>query len=248
MLNAYQRLRAQCLARSTRSFVARGAAVKRCQRCLLGVHACICPWRRQMVINIDIVLLMHRDEVFKPTNSGRLIADVFPGNTYVFEWSRTQPADALLALLADPARYPVVVFPPDDQSDRGVHTRKPHLEEGQKLTLVLLDGTWKQARKMYKTSHWLQAFPLMVLAETRVAQYSVRQAAAAGQLSTAEAVAALLKCCQESVAAQLLSDYFWVFNQHYLATRTNVSPVHSCHHLRLQQQTLPALEPHSIGK
>lgn len=236
MLNAYQRLRAECLAKSTRSFVARGAAVERCGRCQLGIHACICPWRSQMAIDIDVVLLMHRDEVFKPTNSGRLIADLFPHNTYVFEWSRTQPAGTLLALLSDSTRYPVVVFPPEEQSLRRVYTQKPNLKKGQRLTLVLLDGTWKQARKMFKTSQWLQALPLMTLAEARPAQYSIRQAAIAGQLSTAEAAAALLESCDEPLAAQLLSDYFSVFNQHYVATRTSVKPALSCHHLRLQQR------------
>lgn len=236
MIHTYQRLRDKCLTESTRPFLARGASIIRCHRCLLGRTACICPWRAEMHMGIDIILLMHRDEVFKPTNTGRLIADVFPANTHVFPWSRTQPPAALLALLADPARYPVVVFPPGDDFEGLIHNAKPELAPQQKLTLVLLDGTWKQARKMFKTSRWLHDFPVMVLNEVPEGQYAVRHAATEGQLATAEAAAALLVHCEEPLAAQLLADYFHVFNQHYVATRMNTPLVRSCHHLRLEHR------------
>lgn len=193
-----------------------------------------------MVVDLDFVLLMHRDEVFKPTNSGRLIADLFPSNTYAFQWSRTDPAPALLTLLADTARFPVVIFPPGEDCARRVYTSRPRVGNHQKLTLVLLDGTWKQARKMYKTSRWLQALPLMVLPESLAGHYAVRHAATAGQLATAEAAAELLLLCKEPSAAQLLSDYFAIFNQHYVATRMNQQPTHSGHHQRLQQRIRPA--------
>lgn len=241
MIHTYQRLREECLASATRPFLARGASVKRCQRCLLAKAACICPWRTEMRIGIDIILLMHRDEVFKPTNSGRLIADTFPANTYVFPWSRTQPPEALLSLLVEPERYPVVLFPPGQDYCGHVHIGPPKLTMRQKLTLILLDGTWKQARKMFKTSRWLHNLPLVVLDEEREGRYAVRQAAAAGQLATAEAVAAFLQGCQEPSAAQLLADYFDVFNQHCLSTRSNISPARTCHHQRIERMQLAAL-------
>lgn len=240
MIHTYQRLRNECLSESTRPFLARGASVKRCQRCLLGRTACICPWRAEMHIEVDIILLMHRDEVFKPTNTGRLIADVFPANTHVFSWSRTQPPAALLTILADSARYPVVVFPPGDNYVGLIHTVKPELPPQQRLTLILLDGTWKQARKMFKTSRWLSGLPVMVLNGTPEGRYAVRQAATEGQLATAEATAALLSQCEESIAAQLLADYFNVFNQHYIATRMNTPLVRSCHHQRIEHRLAAA--------
>lgn len=233
MLNAYQRLRSECQSRATRPFLARGIAVKRCSRCLLGERACICPWRRSMVVGMDVVLLMHRDEVFKPTNSGRLIADLFPHNTYAFEWSRTAPAAALLALLDDPARYPVIAFPADPHTARVVHCGRPELPAQKRLTLILLDGTWKQARKMFKTSGWLQSLPLLELDAPMLGNYSVRKAASASQLATAEAAAALLLACGETDAAEALADYFAVFDQHYVATRTNIVPEQTLHHQRI---------------
>lgn len=233
MTNAYLRLRDRCLACATKPFLARGFAVKRCPRCQLGARVCICAWRAESSMQTDVVLLMHRDEVFKPTNTGRLIADLFPSNTYAFEWSRTAPPDELLAMLEDPRRFPVLVFPPDEGSPRQVHNARPPSLGEKRLTLVMLDGTWKQARKMYKSSGWLQALPLQVLDERHVGTYAVRQSHAVGQLSTAEAAAEVLRSCEEPAAAQLLEDYFNVFNAHYLATRFSTQPALTAHHARL---------------
>lgn len=240
MLNAYERLRAKCLAGATRPFRARGTAVKRCPRCLLGECVCICAWRRPMAVGFDIVLLMHRDEVFKPTNSGRLIADLFPRNTYAFEWSRTAPAPALLELLGDDARYPVIAFPADAHTTRTVHRGRTQLPADKKLTLILLDGTWKQARKMFKTSAWLQSLPLLEIDAPTLGNYSVRKAAGTGQLATAEAAAALLFACAETDAAEALADYFAVFNCHYVATRMNTVPQQTIHHQRIAAANLKA--------
>jgi DTW domain-containing protein YfiP len=44
---------------------------------------------------------MFDTEPMKPSNTGRLIADILP-DTEAFQWSRTEPPQALLDLVADP--------------------------------------------------------------------------------------------------------------------------------------------------
>jgi DTW domain-containing protein YfiP len=222
LANRFEELRAANLARSTRAFCARGASVQRCDRCQLALVACICPYRCEFGCDVDLVLLLHHDEVFKPTNSGRLIADLLPANTYAFEWSRTQPDEDLLQLLAEPTRYPVVVFPA--LPGRTVHTQRPSLAPDRRLTLILLDGTWKQAGKMARASPWLAHLPLMCVPEPQPGRYAVRQALRPGQLATAEAAAAVLRMCGEDKVGSVLEDYFAVFNEHCLATRGSRPP------------------------
>lgn len=221
MPNAFFQLRAQAMARSTRPFMARGIAVQRCERCLLAQNLCICPWRVRLESKVDLVLLFHHDEIFKPTNTGRLIADVVPEQTLAFEWSRTQPDPALLQLLADPARQCVVVFPADPESSRRVYHHAPPLTGGKVLTLILLDGTWKQASKMFRASPWLAQVPAWSPAGDMPGHYRIRQAARVGQLATVEAAALVLQQCGESRVAQTLVDYFSVFHSHYSAMRLN---------------------------
>jgi DTW domain-containing protein YfiP len=145
--NQYLRLRAQRLAESTREFLARGKSVVRCEHCQLAVFACICPWRPELEARCEFVLLMHRNEVFKPTNTGRLIAELLPQQTHVFCWSRTEPAQELLDLLGDPLRRCVIVFPVDasetGSKQRGLVTELP--DDGKITTFVVLDGPGSRA-------------------------------------------------------------------------------------------------------
>jgi DTW domain-containing protein YfiP len=233
--NQYLRLRAQRLAESTREFQARGKSVIRCESCQLGHFACLCSWRPSFDTRCEFMLLMHRDEVFKPTNSGRLIADVFPQRTHVFCWSRLEPTPELLTLLAEPNRRCVIVFPAD--ANEGAANPRELIHElpndGKITTFILLDGTWKQSGRMFHLSRWLDAIPCVVLPEALMRGYAVRKSHQEHYLSTAEAAGLCLQMAGELTAADVVFNYFHVFNLHYLATRNAVPPVIGDLHQRL---------------
>ena len=217
--NQFHQVRAQCLAESTRDFLARGKSVVRCQLCQMASYACICPWRPRLSSRCEFILLMHSDEVFKPTNTGRLIADAFPEQTHVFCWSRTQPSLALLQLLQDPRRQCFIVFPADTTTSHS-HAIFSEIPVSQKIpTFILLDGTWKQSSRMFNLSHWLDNIPCIALPAERARGYSVRKSHQENYLSTAEAAALCLQVAQEQHNSDQLLNYFQLFNAHYLATR-----------------------------
>lgn len=225
-INQYHRLRAARLAESTREFLARGKSVVRCERCQLADYACICPWCPVLESHCEFVLLMHRNEVFKPTNTGRLIADVLPEKTHVFCWSRTEPDENLLALLADPQRRCLIVFPADaaeaGSKPRELVTQLP--DDNKTTTFILLDGTWKQSGRMFHLSRWLDDIPCVALSDALVRGYAVRKSHQDHYLSTAEAASLCLEMAGEVQNAALMQDYFQLFNQHYLATRGCYAP------------------------
>ena len=108
--NAVLRLRAERLARATRPFLARGNRIRRCQRCLLPLKQCLCATLTSAQAASRFCLVMFDTEPMKPSNTGRLIADILP-DTEAFQWSRTEPPQALLDLVAHPDYQPMVVFP-----------------------------------------------------------------------------------------------------------------------------------------
>lgn len=224
------------MASATRTFNARGKALTRCARCLLAEQTCICQWRPRSSSQLEFVLLMHSDEVFKPTNTGRLIADLFPEQTHAFCWHRKEPSPSLLAMLSDPKRRCLVLYPEDNQHP-STRSREVvnHLPADQKTnTLILLDGTWKQSSRMYHLSRWLDAVPSLTLPERLVRSYGVRKSDRDERLCTAEAASLCLELAGEADNTQLLRDYFDVFNQHYLATRGCYPPaLDSDAHIRL---------------
>ena len=87
-------------------------------------------------------------EPVKPSNTGWLIADVVQ-DTSAFGWSRTEVDPGLLRLLADPQWQPCVVFPGEYADTRRV-VEAPAPTAGKRPLFVLLDGTWSEARKMFR--------------------------------------------------------------------------------------------------
>jgi DTW domain-containing protein len=217
--NAFHRLRERCLAEATREFKARGKSVQRCEGCLLASYNCICTYRPSRSTRVEFVLVMHKNETFKPTNTGRLIADLFPAHTHAFRWTRTQPDAGLVELLQDPQRQCLLVFPAEasESKPRQVLAEIP---PGEKTpTFILLDGTWKQSGRMFHLSRWLEQVPCIVLPQAGARGYAVRKSHQDNYLSTAEAAALCLQLAGERANSETLLDYFELFNEHYVATR-----------------------------
>lgn len=213
--NSVLRLRAERLARATRPFLARGNRIRRCQRCLLPLKQCLCATLQPAQARSRFCLVMFDTEPMKPSNTGRLIADVLP-DTEAFQWSRTEPPQALLDLIADPAYQPMVVFPASyADASRELITAPP--AGGKPPLFIMLDGTWTEARKMFRKSPYLDNLPVISVDLSRVSAYRLREAQVDGQYCTAEVAIALLDLAHDTQAAQRLSDHFTLFRERYLA-------------------------------
>lgn len=188
----------------------------RCPSCFLAESVCICKYRLSYKAKAKFFLLMHHEEGFKPTNTGRLIEDCIEG-TKRFKWSRTEPCSALLEAISDPAIDPYIVFPEgDNYGHRMVDFEvKPNKEP----VFIILDGTWRQARRMFRHSRYLDHLPVIQPNVTSSSKYKLRKAVVEGQLCTAEVAAEMLKMIDDECAAALLNAYFDVFNEHYRASR-----------------------------
>tara|TARA_R110001592_G_scaffold226005_1_gene482033 strand:- start:29 stop:337 length:309 start_codon:yes stop_codon:yes gene_type:complete len=95
--NSVLALRNREILNVTRPFVARGSSLKRCHHCLLAEHYCICSVRPFIETNCAFCFIYYQGEVFKPSNTGRMIADVVEDN-YAFQWRRTALDPELKAL------------------------------------------------------------------------------------------------------------------------------------------------------
>lgn len=221
--NAVLQLRTQRLARSTRPFLARGNKVLRCQHCLLPERHCLCATLAPQAARSRFCLVMYDTEPLKPSNTGRLIADILP-TTQAFLWSRTEPPAELLAAVNSSSHQPMVVFPGHYATPpRQVLTEPPHL--GKPPLFIMLDGTWSEARKMFRKSPWLDAFPVISVDVTAPSRYTLREAHSTAHHCTAEIAAALLERAGDQSAACALTDYFELFRQRYLAGKPH-HPIH----------------------
>lgn len=215
-INSVRVLRKQQLALSTREFKARGALLVRCPQCLLGENDCICGTVEPVKGEIAVCMIMYHAEYFKPSNTGQLIAEVVADN-FAFRWERTQSNPELLALLADPKWYPVVIFPHDNVEPERQLQQLPSQDvlAGKRPLFIFLDGTWRQAKKMFIKSPYLQKLPVLQLNEPKKGDYQLRVAHHEHHLSTVEVAYELFKQNGEIQMATRLEALFTKFRDLY---------------------------------
>lgn len=220
--HAVSRLRRSRLAASTKPFVARGSGGGRCAGCRLVASHCVCAMRPQVATRAGMCLVMGDIEALKPSNTGWLVADVV-ADTWAFGWSRTAVDPGLPALLADPQWQPVLVFPGEFVPPGRLLTQLPPGGEGGKKPLfVLLDGTWSEARKMFRKSPCLDALPVLSLHPDQVSNYRLRRSARESHFCTSEVAALCLAMAGETHAAQSLAAWLDVYTAHYLCAKRSV--------------------------
>ncbi len=200
----------------SKPFVARGSNVQRCKSCLLSERVCICSFKTSYAAKARFFLMMHHNESFKPTNTGRLIEDCIE-RTERFKWSRTEPDDAFLRAVYSPDVDPYIVFPEGKGYEDRMVDYQP--KEGKQPVFIILDGTWRQARRMFRHSRYLDSLPVIQPVVESTSEYRLRKAAVEGQLCTAEVAAEMLRMVHDKKGSELLSAYFRIFNEHYRASR-----------------------------
>ncbi|MBV2129605.1 tRNA-uridine aminocarboxypropyltransferase [Arsukibacterium indicum] len=222
--NAVLELRTEQLAQSKRVFNARGSKVVRCEHCLLPASECICAAKPLAAGSCAFCFIMYTGECYKPSNTGRLICDVIADN-HAFVWDRTQPNPALLTLLTDSRYAPVLVFPQQyAAAERCLQdsTELHQATEGKIPLFVMLDGTWREAKKMFKSAY-LAKLPVLGIQPEQASRYALREAAHLHQLCTAEVAIAVLAMAGEHDAASKLGDYFSEFRRAYLVGKPHLS-------------------------
>lgn len=217
--NAVLRLRQLRLESATRPFRARGCRAIRCQQCLLPQKNCLCPTIKPQQAKSRFCLIMFGAEPLKPSNTGRLIADILP-ETQAFFWSRTEVDPCLLEAISDPSRQPYVVFPAC-YADLGRPVFNKISEDTKPPLFIMLDGTWSEARKMFRKSPYLNQFPVFSLNVSIQSDYRLREASRPEQHCTAEVAAALLWQAGDEQAATELGEHFNYFREQYLAGKAH---------------------------
>ncbi|OLQ88371.1 DTW domain-containing protein [Vibrio panuliri] len=220
-IHAFHHLYQQRLALSTKAFNARGSKVERCQYCQVAANNCICDYQPQIESDVAVMLIVSENEVFKPSNTGRLILDTIQEG-YAFQWNRTDPDPKMLALLQDPSYQPLLVFPADyvENKQRVVHQPLNQFCDNKKPLIILLDGSWREARRMFRKSPYLDNLPVVSIHPQAISQYMMRKSDNEQHLATAEVAIMVLQQLEQNLAANTLDRWFRVFRESYLMSKT----------------------------
>jgi len=148
----------------------------RCPDCLLRERWCYCAAVPRLAVRTRLVIIRHWKERYRTSNTGRLVAQAIPGTVLLDHGAPDEPYDPGLVDLAGAG----LLFPEGE-----TYTFRPEV-------LVVVDGSWPQARKMVRRVPGLAKLPRLRLDPPARPPPRIRRPPMPDGMATIEAVARAL--------------------------------------------------------
>ncbi len=180
-------------------------AIPDCPHCLKPVPLCICDSITSIENKIALLILQHPQEQDRALGTARLTALHFKNAVVKIGLSWPSLSKALGRPVHDPSRWAVLYLGSakvaDLETDRDIVAinRKGEIEDNQRAILkdiegiVLLDGTWSQAKALWWRNAWMLKCQRVILGPQHPSRYGkLRREPRRDGLATIEAAAMLL--------------------------------------------------------
>jgi DTW domain-containing protein len=214
-----------------------------CPRCQKPLPLCVCDNIRPIESRIALLILQHPQEQDRALGTARLTAMHFANAVLKIGLSWPSLSKALGRPVADPSRWAVLylgsakVAALPTRNEIVAINRKGEMEDDQEAILkniegiVVLDGTWSQAKALWWRNPWMLKCQRVILGPSRPSRYGkLRREPRRDGLSTLEAAAMLLSSLEKrpDIAEMLHSSF-----EHLLARYRKV----------LEEQPAPKSRP-----
>jgi DTW domain-containing protein YfiP len=185
-------------------------AMPDCPHCQKPQPLCICDSITPIESRISLLILQHPQEQDRALGTARLTALHFKNAVMRIGLSWPSLSRALGRPVADPSRWAVLYLGSakvaDLETDRDIVAinRKGEIDDNQRAILkdiegiVLLDGTWSQAKALWWRNAWMLKCQRVILGPSRPSRYGqLRREPRHDGLSTIEAAAMLLSSLEK---------------------------------------------------
>ena len=171
----------------------------RCARCFLQPRFCLCDDLPRIRVGPQVVVLRHWRERTKSSNTGRILALAVEGAVVADYGVWDEPFDPSPALVEGAW----LVFPAGSNEAKEP-APAPAVPSEPPAAIVLLDGTWGQARRMSHRIPGLRDLPRLAIGLPRAGVQRLRAPHAPWAVSTIEAGALALGAVGEPAACDAL--------------------------------------------
>ncbi|HMA95393.1 MAG TPA: DTW domain-containing protein [Polyangiaceae bacterium] len=163
-----------------------------CLRCRRPKSVCYCAALSRIETQTRVVLLQHPRERDMAIGTARMASLCLPNSRLLvgFDW---QNSAELSLLLSDPNRPAVLLYPGEGATDVN------DLAGKEPLTLVVVDGTWANTKKMVRQNPVLANLPRIAFYPARPSEYRIRREPNAMSVSTIEALMYVLGAIEGGV-------------------------------------------------
>ena len=181
------------------------AATPDCPHCLKPMPLCICESVKPIESRLELLILQHPQEQDRALGTARLTAMHFAKAVLKIGLSWPSLSKALGRTVADPSRWAVLYLGSAKAADLDTKEevvaidRKGEMEQSQRGILrgiegvVLLDGTWSQAKALWWRNAWMLKCQRVILGPSHPSRYGkLRREPRRDGLSTIEAAALVL--------------------------------------------------------
>jgi DTW domain-containing protein YfiP len=174
-----------------------------CDDCRLFRPLCVCEivakTRLELAgLRTQVVTLMHVRELTLPTNTARLATAAIPGAELRLRGSRDERMATEGLVTSD--RQSAVLFPTSDALELNADSVARLTREGAvPLRLIVLDGSWRQARKAIGRIPEIEGLPRVKLPPGPLSRYRLRKEPTEASVCTFEAIARALGVIEGAV-------------------------------------------------
>ncbi len=187
---------------------------ERCGRCRMHIPLCICQSIPCFPLQTRVVLVMHYREKIKTTATGPLALEALPNSEVRIHGHKDRPLD--FSDLNIPERRTLLLYPGDDVPVLG----RGFLEQdGRPVTLVVPDGSWRQAAKMGRRLPGLEHAEMVRLPPGPQTRWGIRHEPHPAGLATFEAIARALGIIESPTVQKGLDELFRLMVARTLLTR-----------------------------
>lgn len=188
---------------------------KSCDKCGLPTINCICNIVPKIETKAKILILSTEKEFIRPSNTARLIKLINPKSTELILWKRTNIPEKLIEYINSDKYEIYILFP--TEKDEILERKFEYKASGKTPAFIILDGTWKEAAKMFRKSDYLNKLPRISLNPNYKSEYILRRGASEGELCTIEAAIEVLKLNHEFENAESIKGVFDLFIKSFRA-------------------------------
>lgn len=164
----------------------------RCYRCFRSKKICFCDELISFPTNTTFRILMHPKEAFKErVGTGRLTNICLKNCEIIIDKDFTNNAE-LKNLFNSNEYYPCILYPGKTSLNISEPNNKLEIPKDKKLLLLVIDGTWPEAKAMMRDSKILHQLPRISFNPEFVSQFKIKQQPSKFCLSTIESIYQLL--------------------------------------------------------
>ena len=185
----------------------------RCPACRLHPALCVCRLAPRLDLGTRVEVIIHYADAVKMTNSGRLVSLCLPNSAVNIRGLKDMPLGALAC--TNPGSR-LALFPGRDSQE----LTPPYVAAlTPPLTLLIPDGSWRQARRAVQREPQFHGARRVHLPPGMEAKYRIRAHADKNRLCTFEALCRALGIIEGAVVEQQLDEFFARWVQRVLYTK-----------------------------